>query len=76
MNEKEFREVREIIKNEKTEALVNELESIRAEIQELETSGAIMSAGHECYGFKEKTAQEMKEDILYIINTHIEEVFK
>ena len=59
--------------NESRKDIIAELEDIKAEIEAVELSTPIMSKGYECCGYRPKTVEEMRTEILDIISERIKE---
>ena len=61
----------ESLENQKT--LQEELEKIYEEVEAVKLTASKISNGYECYGVENKTAKEMRTEILDIIYEHIKE---
>ena len=61
----------EALENQKT--LQEELEKIYEEVEAVKLTASKISNGYECYGVENKTAKEMRTEILDIIYEHIKE---
>ena len=51
--------------------MVAMLTEIQLEIEELRLDIPLMSRGHECYGFEDKTAEDMRQDCSSLIQEKI-----
>ncbi len=54
--------------------VINELENIKAEIEEIKMEKPLMSKGFECYGFKDKTPEDIKTEIIEMLDNRIAEL--
>lgn len=52
---------------------MSDIENIIKEVENVELKRALFSKGFECYGFRDKTAEEVKAEILDILKEHLEE---
>lgn len=52
---------------------MSDIENIIKKVENVEIKKALFSKGFECYGFRDKTAEEIKAEILDILNEHLEE---
>ncbi len=55
-------------------AKVEELEKIKEEVEEIRTKEPLMSKGFECYGFKDKTPEDIKTEIIEMLDNRIAEL--
>ena len=49
------------------------LEKLMIEVGNIEINRPIMSRGYECYGFEPKTAQEVKDEVMELIDNLLSE---
>ncbi len=59
---------------DKEDFAIEELEKIKAEIEEIKMKKPLMSRGFECYGFKDKTPEDIKTEIIEMLDNRIEEL--
>lgn len=59
---------------DKEDFAIAELEKLKTKIEEIKMKEPLMSKGFECYGFKDKTPEDIKTEIIEIIENHIEEL--
>ena len=52
---------------------MSDIENIIKEVENVKLKKALFSKGFECYGFIDKTAEEVKTEILDILKEHLEE---
>ena len=53
---------------------VAELEKIKSEIQEIRMEEPLMSRAFECYGFKDKTPEDIKTEVIELLDERIYEL--
>ena len=54
--------------------VIEELEKIKEEIKEIKMEKPLMSKGFECYGFKDKTPEDIKTEIIEMLDNRIAEL--
>lgn len=54
--------------------LSEELENAKREIEEIKMKKPLMSRGFECYGFKDKTPEDIKTEIIEMLDNRIAEL--
>ena len=58
----------------KKEGTIEELEKTKSEIEEIKMKKPLMSRGFECYGFKDKTPEDIKTEIIEMLDNRITEL--
>lgn len=58
----------------KKEGTIKELEKTKSEIEEIKMKKPLMSRGFECYGFKDKTPEDIKTEIIEMLDNRITEL--
>ena len=61
-------------KQREKEFAITELEKINAEIKEIRMEEPLMSRGFECYGFKDKTPEDIKTEVIELLDERISEL--
>lgn len=54
--------------------VIEELENAKREIEEIKMEKPLMSKGFECYGFKDKTPEDIKTEIIEMLDNRIAEL--
>lgn len=60
--------------SESKQPIIEELKKIKVEIEEIKMKKPLMSKGFECYGFKDKTPEDIKTEIIEMLDNRIEEL--
>ena len=56
------------------DGIIKELEMLKTDVAEIKMKKALISGGFECYGFKDKTPDEIRDEIIEIIEERIAEL--
>ena len=59
---------------EKEDFAIAELEKVKAEVEEMRTEEPLMSRAFECYGFKDKTPEDIKTEVIELLDERISEL--
>ena len=54
--------------------LSEELENIKTKVEKIRMKEPLISSSFECYGFKDKTTEDIKTEVIEILNDHITEL--
>lgn len=59
---------------EKCSDIITEIGKIKAEVEEIRTEEPLMSRAFECYGFKDKTPEDIKTEVIELLDERISEL--